>query len=458
MLCHKSASKVLFVLAVLVGSSSIVQTHLWTNSDEAGQQQHLLQNRHNELIMRGAKAAEYHHHQPAPPKNDNIKRAIFYNIFVPNGENRTKAIDIVKEQLTMRNELSSVLLDASVPIHYTLIGNDENENSTTTKEIQRGCGSNCHQIQYSREGDESLTLQSLYEYCADHPDVQVTYLHNKGSYHPSERNENFRHMLTKAVFSDECQIDMNRVNEYTQILGEEEKQPSENRNGQCNICGARFSSFPHYHMAGNMWTSQCSYIRQLIPPNQFVQRMDEMFDYAFMNSNPEVIPQPTFQQIQGEYAVGRQRYAYEHWVTSHPNLQPCDVYPGRYTHGYRDLPTSKSHWRPSLSKSPRWSMSQFLKISMNRGQWFCGQARLFEFYYLYKKQPAKENWFGWDYYKKPYKGCDIPLDKERDLITDTSTIATLLSNHRHTGSKTVETKLTTNVPAQIHILKNEGEY
>jgi hypothetical protein len=389
LLLHPSASIVLFVLSIIVASSSILQTHRLAEHD---------------INTFPAAGQDIRNLRVPKRKKDSRRRAIFYNIYVPNGENRQRAIGIVEEQLQMKD--SSTVLDDSVPIHYTLIGNN------STDDIQKVCGPNCHQLRYVKEGDEGLTLQSLFEYCTENPDVQVTYLHNKGSFHPSERNENFREMLTKSVMSDECQIGMN--------------QKEQNQENPFNICGARFASFPHFHMAGNMWTAQCSYIQELIPPKDFSQKMDTMLDYVFFSTDKSV-PRPTFQQITGEFSVGRQRFAFEHWATSHPWVKPCDVYPGKYTHGYRDLPDRKlSHWSPRIGAAPRWSLSMFLKISMIRGEWFCGQARLYEFKHLYGLQP-KDDSFIWGHYSKDYKGCPTPLDRKVHLL-DVSTTSTAQHN------------------------------
>eukprot|EP00339_Tiarina_fusa_P023299 CAMPEP_0117038546 /NCGR_PEP_ID=MMETSP0472-20121206/27113_1 /TAXON_ID=693140 ORGANISM="Tiarina fusus, Strain LIS" /NCGR_SAMPLE_ID=MMETSP0472 /ASSEMBLY_ACC=CAM_ASM_000603 /LENGTH=368 /DNA_ID=CAMNT_0004748797 /DNA_START=128 /DNA_END=1233 /DNA_ORIENTATION=+ len=311
---------VFLILSFLVASSSIFQTHRRMIVAEQQEQ-------HDNRSGFPSTGQGFHTLRAASSRRakDSQKRAIFYNIYVPNGENRERAIEIVKEQLQMKKDVSTVLNDDSVPIHYTLIGDNDNNNSTT-EEIQKVCGPNCHQLQYAKEGDEGLTLQSLFDYCTEHPDVQVTYLHNKGSFHPSERNENFREMLTKSVFSDECQIGMNELL-VTQNDDDDDDDKENNNNTPFNICGARFASFPHFHMAGNMWTAQCSYIRTLIPPKDFVSKMDELIDHVLFSTD-KTVPRPTFQQITGEFSVGRQRFAFEHWATSHPFVKPSDVYPG----------------------------------------------------------------------------------------------------------------------------------
>ena len=317
-------------------------------------------------------------------------RAVFYNIYIPDEENKQHALDIVKEQLGLKRESKYL---ASAPLYYTLIGNN------ATDEIETLCAPNseCHQLRYVPEGDEGLTLQSLYEYCTQHPASQVTYIHNKGSFHPSDLNERFRALLNRGVFSDDCQ------------------SISDSSDNTCNVCASRFASFPHFHMPGNMWTAQCSYVQHLIAPaTDFAVKMEDLFEWVLVaaqndtDSNSVVIPRPTYEQYTLEYPVGRQRFAYEHWVGSHPHLEPCDVYSRRYTYGYRALP--RTFWIPRLAPAPRLNMSEFLKVTALRGEWFCGQARLLEYEYLYGLQPTP-NHFLWKYYLEPYKGCETPLNR-----------------------------------------------
>lgn len=319
---------------------------------------------------------------------DSRARAVFYNIYVPSADKKYRAMSIIKEQLDERRH--SPFLN-SADLFYNVIGYN------ATDEIQQECGNNCHPIQYTEQGDESLTLQAMYEYCLDHPDTLVTYIHDKGSLHPTPNNRHFRSLLTKGAFSDQCQtIDSN--DEHT-----------------CNVCGARFSPFPHMHVAGNMFSAKCSYIQKLIPPNQFRDKMEGLMEAVMQHAKDPSIPKPTFQQYQDEYFVGRNRFAMEHWIGSHPQVTPCDVYPGEYLCGYIDLPKSTDMWTPSLEVAPRFPVSLFEKRAA-KGSWFCGQARLLEFQYLYGERPPEDS-FIWNFYSEAFKTCPTPLDRsEHELL------------------------------------------
>lgn len=332
------------------------------------------------------------------PLVNSVERAIFYNIFIP--EDMNVALSIVEQQFK-RKSASTLLTD--VPIYYTLIGNVKNNTSGNTfdEHMQKLCKANAHQCQLLRsleKGNESLTLQSLYDYCTENPRALVTYLHDKGSFHPSERNTLMRVMLTKAAFSDECQS----------ISTE-----------QCTMCGARFSPVPHFHMTGNMFTAHCEYVQKLIPPTEFAQRMDDLVEYvtSFNNSVDQSIhnppPRPTPFQIRLQYPVGLKRYALEHWIGSHPAQRPCDVYdnPG-YLVAYSNLPHPQmdGKWKPRLRSAPWLPIENFARMN-SKGEWFCGPARQVEFAFLYHEQPPLDSFF-WDAYRRPNKDCPIGVSFE----------------------------------------------
>jgi hypothetical protein len=326
-----------------------------------------------------------------------LHRAVFFNIYVPSAEKTPRVMGILREQLAeMQN---SRLLDTA-RVFYNVIGYN------ATDEIQHECGHKCHALKYKAKADEGLTLQAIYDYCQGHmgpKDTLVTYIHDKGSLHPTPTNRHLRVMLTRGAFSDACQT-----------IGTGEN---------CNICGARFSPFPHHHMAGNMWTAQCSYIRKLHKPDDFGQKMESLMETVMQFAKDSTVPRPTFQQYQDEYFVGRGRFALEHWIGSHPSVRPCDVYPGDYLCGYNDVPKSTNVWTPKLLPAPRFPVSIFQKRSPRDGNWFCGQARLLEFQYLYGERPPADS-FLWSFYANVFRNCTEPLEyiKHESLYANLSTV------------------------------------
>ena len=333
-------------------------------------------------------------HPLLPSANTYRERAVFYNIYIPK-ERKKNAFGIVKEQLAWKQ--SSRLLQ-NATLYYVLIG------LNATKRVSEICRSYasseyCQLLEYISQGDEAITLQHLYKYCMDHPLSQVSYIHNKGSFHPSQDNHNFRNFLNHGVFGSN--------GEHCQAM------PLEH----CNICGARFSSIPHYHFPGNMWTASCDFIRQLIPPMDFGEKMDALF-----KSRTDGVPRPSNKQLYRKWPVGLSRYTSEHWVGSHPHIRPCDIYSEEnYTFGHHALPDLNTKWIAKLMTGPRFSMRTFRENFLTpnptytetiTGEWFCGQARLWEYASLYNGLQPDRDHFVWNYYRENFTGCQVPLDFE----------------------------------------------
>ena len=133
-------------------------------------------------------------------------------------------------------------------------------------------------------------------------------------------------------------------------------------------------------------------------------------DYVFKSSDPK-IPKPSIEQVEAGYYVGLKRFASEHWIGSHPHLQPCDVYDGKYLAGYIDLPSrGEEIWKPNLQQAPRYPISIFQKRAPPSGEWFCGQTRIIEYHFLYGRLPIPNTSFIWKFYNEPFKSCQIPLE------------------------------------------------
>ena len=168
-------------------------------------------------------------------------------------------------------------------------------------------------------GNEGVTLQTLYEHCLDHQNDQVIYFHSKGTYHNNHENDILRQNLMKALSA--CYS--------TKALHTND------------ICGLRMSPLPYSQYSGNMWLASCQYIVKLIPPSKFEAAM-----------NAVSIPSCP------DWISGQNRYAYEHWVVSHPSVTASDVLPSSepYAWAYKNLPNPVA-WIPHLSTFPRPDLS-----------------------------------------------------------------------------------------------------
>lgn len=227
-----------------------------------------------------------------------IDLAVFYNVFI-SPDNITNGLRIVKEQLRARNQ-SPTLRNAT--LYYTQIG--------ATNVSLPECH-NCKEISKVQKGNESLTLQAMYEYCMINPTRgRVIYIHDKGSFTVNEKNERLRRALTKAVFSSEC-TNMHRANPNMEDHEDEEDF--------CDVCSATIAVYPYLSTPGNMFLAECNYVRKLIPPNQFEERMLRLMHKAW-NSTwrelgfPREPPERMDWQMYRESWVGVGRYSMEHWI------------------------------------------------------------------------------------------------------------------------------------------------
>jgi hypothetical protein len=281
---------------------------------------------------------------------------VFYNLYIGNSTDVERVTTIATEQLAFRD------LQAHHPVFVNSIG----YNTTLPGTIQLN--------HYKTEG-EKVTLQALWEYCHNHMEQKVVYLHSKGSFTNTPENAKLRIFLTAGALSQDCQ-----------------NMPDDD---SCNVCSSRFSPLPHPHTSGNMWMAECSYVAKLLPPATFAIKMRKFKD----KGSPA--------------CTGRMRWAAEHWIHSHPGVKPCDLYTSStFLHGYKRLPSPNEYMVSSrksktkflspklfsLAKAPRFDYDVFAasKICESTGVGTL-QDRLEEYEILYKDQPD-ETWWGWKFW------------------------------------------------------------
>ena len=306
---------------------------------------------------------------------------IFYNIYIPDERYSEVSIDkvqsIIQEQLKSR--ASSIYPESR--LNYITIGREMTEPLNCTS---------CFHLEHNDIGDEYQSLTKVHEFCKNNPHLKVAYIHNKGSYHPSQENNLLRRMLTKAVFSEECL--------RLASTKKSENQSPHKSCSKCNICGSRFSPLPHFHVSGNMWVAECNYIAKLLPPLSFENEMNNVVLNA---------PRTKFgdtQQLTPAF-VGRDRYSAEHWAFSHPDICPCDVYPGKFTWSYERIPENDD-WEPDFVMAPRFSSAEeYATVDLYKeqrsydpeGNWFSLAGRMHEWKTLYGKLPKHDSWV-WSFY------------------------------------------------------------
>jgi hypothetical protein len=318
------------------------------------------------------------------------KLVVFFNTF--SSANYTDlAIAIVKEQLQL---LATQPLLENSTIFYYRIGNYQDwlwPNETCRK-------GNCVQIGAQKEGHEMLIHQKLHQYCESNPQDRVLYAHTKGSFNPSVPNTQWRQVLTRAVASTEC-LQFNK--------------------DQCNVCGTFFSPLPFNHFPGNMWVADCSYVSQLIPAdkfesekrriNQIVKNRTNILDRKWSviqlnNSTKLKFPSKLLHWLDRESWIGVDRYAAEHWITSHPDLKPCQVFSTMdgfpaMVYG-RKVPVKLFH-HPRL-RTPDNLTEDYMSEVKNWGYnpYYTSLGKIWEYDMLYGKLPPDDGWFYklWNYF------------------------------------------------------------
>jgi len=243
----------------------------------------------------------------------NASVILFYNFFIPDESEGVKhAIEVITEQLgQVASSLRKMEKDnRSAALFYNLIGNERAFPPESMKTLCSKLHSrlSCEQIGFYETASESVTLQDIYDFCQndDAADVRVSYIHSKGSYHQTEVNKYWRRALTDAVVHPDCLF------------------PPDD---QCNVCGAQFYTRFSTMYPGNMWTAKCSYVKKLLPPiegGEYDQRKKESV-IKFLKYRLWGQLNSTLLEDRVDY-FGLGRYRLEHWIGSHPSIQPCELH------------------------------------------------------------------------------------------------------------------------------------
>jgi hypothetical protein len=132
-----------------------------------------------------------------------------------------------------------------------------------------------------------------------------------------------------------------------------------------------------------MWLARCEYVTKLIDPLYFANRMEDV---------PRA---PGLKRRLEYYLVGRERFAAEHWIYSHPDGRPCDLYKGNFSCGYDNLPMEiRVHDDFDLQLAPRFPY-KFYRPLKELTPWTGLRHRLKEYSVLYNATPT-DSWWGWD--------------------------------------------------------------
>jgi hypothetical protein len=175
----------------------------------------------------------------------------------------------------------------------------------------------CIHLAHYHAADEIITLTKLHEYCHEHPEHLVIYLHNKGSLHPGNKGQDrWRRTMTAAATSQLCLDPPESASSTT---------TNTNEKHQCNACGMLFQPLPANHFPGNMWAAQCSYITKLLSLSDYQARRPVVDEWIRTQMDAGIFSQTGGLFPMESHYTGKKRYIAEHWLGSHPDLRPCDV-------------------------------------------------------------------------------------------------------------------------------------
>eukprot|EP01038_Epipyxis_sp_PR26KG_P011044 gene11044-14828_t len=257
---------------------------------------------------------------------DNKSKIIgFYNIYA-SGYNYDR---IVKEQLDVM--ISSGLYDLIDSIKYITAGEDVNYFVPLTIANHNVTLSKFTKMAHIYDGQEGDTLNLLWKHCSTSPMDKVLYFHNKGSFHLTKRNENFRFVLDCFNLNPSC---INVLDDH-------------------DTCGFKFTVLPYPHYSGNFWWATCRHINKLISP--LSPRTNESFQQAsltIMGGVPIENPMGC--------SLGLGRYFAETWIGTLPNFSPADCLPpevnNNYILGY-DLPNVQEYCPWYIYHKPHFGLS-----------------------------------------------------------------------------------------------------
>ena len=91
------------------------------------------------------------------------------------------------------------------------------------------------------------------------------------------------------------------------------------QSGKCNICGGRLFSGSVLHFQEKNWIAKCSYIQNLLPPNDHVTAMNHAASKVWVEALKD-----RFAHVPASAeCLGTDASALLSWATSHPDIVPC---------------------------------------------------------------------------------------------------------------------------------------
>jgi hypothetical protein len=163
---------------------------------------------------------------------------------------------------------------------------------------------------------------------------------------------------------------------------------------------------------GHFFVAQCSYIRRLLPPKEYMNKLRELLQISYLSGLFNYTLYPI-----DELHIGWDRYGLEHWIASHPSLQACDLSPAPNIKAWHLLFPTVLDYMAYDMKQFQWSLAPRYKYddmefhihnrvermallsneAQRRKEWFLLPGILFRHFHLYGHVPPHDSWY-WDWY------------------------------------------------------------
>eukprot|EP00977_Amphora_coffeiformis_P016990 scaffold5383_cov222-Amphora_coffeaeformis.AAC.31 len=375
------------------------------------------------LLTRENFAPETNPTDPTLSLHESAPWTVFYHAYIPSGRNVSHIIEEQLSTLDQSHAAKTVLNPLTV--YYSLVGDGSSlSGSEQEDEVARICHKYqnlyCERREQAVQGSENLTLASLRDFCVENPQQSVVYFHSKGSFHDSEENEHWRRHLLAAITSSDC-LDSVSFSDT-------------NTTAKCDVCGLQFYPIWSFFFPGNFFVGGCSYIRQLLPPNDFATGLTDAVNDMFALKKQNLFRTDLYSPKK-EGNLGLDRYAWEFWVGSNPSIRPCDL---SRTANFRHWvhPTQSTALDLKWSMAPRhdiWApwyrIQQGKRVtvladpSRRMREYFLLAGTLFKSLRLYNATPAEDSWI--------YKWFpDGPIWRQGVRQYGPSVVNVLLQNYR----------------------------
>jgi hypothetical protein len=149
-----------------------------------------------------------------------------------------------------------------------------------------------------------------------------------------------------------------------------------------------------------MFTAKCSYIKKLLPPEEFERRMEDAIGLTLLARLRTNVKSTLFDDRPDRF--GLDRYSVDHWVGSHPSIRPCDLSSDHDWEHWLTADRNDADFRWSMAPRPPLSSPFDMNFAVTNQtlarendrirEVFFLAGHLIQWYTLYHEAPGTESW------------------------------------------------------------------